>query len=264
MAKIFFSYASEDAEQVLQFREAFKQADVPVWIDNEQIGYGDSIPGRINAALTDCSGAVLFFSPNYIRKPWTTEERNALVYQMLERGDFKVVVVRLQPCEIPPILNHRLWLGNGLPSKLSGFFKQWLGKIEIDQQNEEIADFILVIDDRTAERLATEITEHLQISNRSRPNDINFMTKQFGKLKIKLITPTESLHDEIRHQLRMIRTHDFFRREFQAKLAEGALGIFEPGFKLQLQNKMSELENARQNLREAIDALVAKVLKVSV
>jgi len=74
VAKIFFSYASEDAEQVLQFREAFKQADVPVWIDNEQIGYGDSIPGRINAALTDCSGAVLFFSPNYIRKPWTTEE----------------------------------------------------------------------------------------------------------------------------------------------------------------------------------------------
>jgi hypothetical protein len=265
MAKIFLSYATEDTGQVTKFREAFKERGVPVWIDNEQIGYGNSIPGEINAALTECSGAVLFFSKNYVKKPWTTEERNALVYQMLEKGDFKLVVVQLEQCEIPPILKHRLWLSKDSPSSLSIFFNQWLGNVETDQKDEEISDFILVIDDRTVERLASKITEHLQLNKTNSTNDISFSTRQFGELRIKLLNPLpETLHDEIRFQLRMIGTHEFFRRDFQSKHAEGGLGIFEPAFKLQLQKKISKLENSRQELRDAVDALVAKVVKVSV
>ncbi len=261
MAKIFFSYATEDAAQIVQFRNAFEQLDVPVWIDHEQIVYGDSIPGKIDSALTECSGAILFISSNYLRKPWTTEERNTLIYHMVEEDEFKLVVVQLESCDVPPSLRHRLWANKQSPNNLANFFGQWLGITEPSEKEVEIKDFIQVIDNQMMERLALVITEHLT-STRNFEIAITFNAKQFGNVVITLVSPvTENLHDELRFQLRMIKTHDFFRREFQEKIAEGGLGIFDPAYKFQLEKRMVVLEESRRELRDGVDAVIATILK---
>lgn len=76
-------------------------------------------------------------------------------------------------------------------------------------------------------------------------------------------TRTNNLRDELRHQLRMIEALEFHRRELKGKIGEGGLAALEPGIKLNLQNKIQQIEKSRQDLRDTVEALVAGVSKSS-
>src|SRR5436309_7790008 len=82
--RIFFSYATENRGVVDQYLDAFRQRGIEVWIDHEQIRYGDSLVARIEEAIQQCRHAVIFFSKEYAEKVWTSEEKKALVHMLIE------------------------------------------------------------------------------------------------------------------------------------------------------------------------------------
>jgi hypothetical protein len=181
---------------------------------------------------------------------------------MLGKDDFKLVVVQLESCDIPKLLSHRLWAGGESPLELAQFFSKWLGHMKTEEKGTEIHDFIQAIDERTLERLALTIADRLNADGLKNTIEFSFDTKQFNKTIIRLVTPiTETLHDELRFNLQMIKTHEFIRQELKIKIMEEGLGLFEPAFKLRLQKKITELESSRQDLKDTVDALVAVVLQ---
>lgn len=257
MNKIFFSYATEDKNKIAPYLDAFRDYDIPVWIDNEQIMLGSSIVEKISNGIESCSGAVLFLSNHYLDKPWTTEERNALIERKILQSDFSLVVVKLESCNVPPIIQHRLWFEDQNPAKLALSFSRLLGITKTTEIGIDVSDFLSIITEQEMERLALVIDENLGQKNYK----FSFKPKKSKSLTIKLLTPVVSnLSDELRFQKQMLKTNEFFRRELKEQLLTVAIGtVFAPAFKLQLEKKLKDIENTRNELREVIDALIDEI-----
>lgn len=77
---IFISHASEDKEAVaLPLCKLLKEAGLEVWLDQEEIRVGDSIPDRINQGLAQLRIGLVVASPRYFEKVWAQEELHTLL-----------------------------------------------------------------------------------------------------------------------------------------------------------------------------------------
>jgi hypothetical protein len=77
---IFISHASADKPQfVYPLTDALSARDVTFWLDDAEIGWGDSIAGRINEGLRTSQFALLCLSQNFLRRPWPEAEMSAVL-----------------------------------------------------------------------------------------------------------------------------------------------------------------------------------------
>jgi hypothetical protein len=75
----FISYSWEDQKFVRPLAEQLMKKGVPVWIDNREMGPGDSIPEEISAALHAAHTVLLMWSENSATARWSRDELNAAI-----------------------------------------------------------------------------------------------------------------------------------------------------------------------------------------
>ncbi len=259
MNRVFFSYATEDRSRVIEFAPAFKAAGIEVLIDHSCIQLGGSVSGKINEMISNSDGAVLFYSAFYDRKPWTTEECDALIYRAINRGDYQVVVVCLDETKLPPLLEHRLWAEASNPGALASIFSAYPSKVVAAGVCREIGNWLQYFADADAERMALAI----QIELRRRPDatEVRLRTKKAGEVVVHIAQPlVKRFLDSLNFVLRLQEKVNILRNELRDSLVVDNLGTSRGAFLLAEKARVDQIESFRQELRDTLDALVERVM----
>jgi hypothetical protein len=108
--KVFVSHSSKDKAFVDHIVSDLAAHQISVWYDKLDIKIGDSIPGKINAGLSDAKYFLIVLSPDSVTSLWVQEELNAaLMRQITSNGTFLIPIL-FRDCEIPPLLAHRRYV----------------------------------------------------------------------------------------------------------------------------------------------------------
>lgn len=261
MPRIFLSYATEDRPKVVAAMAEFTRRGLEVLIDFEQMKPGSSIPSGINQMIRSADVAVLFHSEAYNRKPWTTEEQDALQFRLVEHPDFYLAVVRLDTAELPPLLAHRVWSLPGGVSALADMFaesfRDRLAGNDGELRRTEVPDWLHVFSDDDLERMARVIEAAVRTTLTT--STISFRSKKVGSIQVHLAQPLlRSMVDTLSHLLRILDDVVFLRQRLREQLAEG-VGVFEGSFQLLERKRVRQIEDYRAELRSTLDSMVDKV-----
>lgn len=89
---IFISHAGEDKETVARpLAKALADRGWRVWLDELELTVGDSLSGRIDAALSKSRFGVVVLSPAFFEKPWPQRELQGLAAREVIAGS-KVIL----------------------------------------------------------------------------------------------------------------------------------------------------------------------------
>jgi hypothetical protein len=102
---IFISHNARDAEQGRQLGAHLKLVGADVWFDEWEIRAGDSILGAVDEALSAYEIFVLLWSQNAATSTWVRSELEAALSRRMANRELRVVTVRLDETELPPLLN---------------------------------------------------------------------------------------------------------------------------------------------------------------
>tara|TARA_R110002096_G_scaffold169222_13_gene340801 strand:+ start:14913 stop:15734 length:822 start_codon:yes stop_codon:yes gene_type:complete len=266
--KVFFSYSREDEPNVKGFKEAFELRNIPVWIDYEEIGVSSSLSHSINEGLKNSRDSVVFFSESYNAKEWPRAECNAITNLMIAEVDRDVVVVRLDQTPVPPLLTDRIWSGSDDRQQIADWFatkySDSSATLTVPDSNPpsevaEIINFPSRLDHTSIERLGRKMIE--VIRSNTTPLPFKFYTKNEGNIIVEILDDQGSgLIEDLDHQLVLSGYHRRHIQEFEQELAIGGLGALTGAFKVRLEQKIEELEKAREAIRALIDALTMRAM----
>lgn len=78
----FLSHASEDKEQLVRpFARALEAAGIPHWLDEAEIGWGDSLTRKLNEGLRQSDYVIVFISDAFLGRGWPEAELGSAVAQ---------------------------------------------------------------------------------------------------------------------------------------------------------------------------------------
>ena len=108
--KTFISHASEDKDRfVVGLAERLRADGVDAWLDQWEMGPGDSLVDRIfNEGIGEADVFVIVLSAVSVDKPWVREELNAAVVQRIE-GACKLIPIVLDGVTVPVVLKSTVW-----------------------------------------------------------------------------------------------------------------------------------------------------------
>jgi hypothetical protein len=106
---VYLAHATEDKRLAKPLAEGLVQRGIPVWYDNWEIGYGDSLRRKMEQGLGDCTHFVVLLTATSIKKPWVNEEIDAGLMSAVE-GTAKFIGLRhdLPLASVSPFLRTRL------------------------------------------------------------------------------------------------------------------------------------------------------------
>lgn len=109
MASIFLSHSHEDNRFARRLAHDLITAGVTVWLDEAELGPGDSVIEKIGQAIdaTDYLGVLL--SRHSVQSEWVRREVEIALTQEIAGRIVKVVPILVDNCEIPPFLRARIY-----------------------------------------------------------------------------------------------------------------------------------------------------------
>lgn len=154
---VFVSHAHEDRDAAYQITQALAEAGLKPWIDVQELGAGDELLKNIAKALADVSYFVIVLTSTALTKPWVLAEMRMALSHEIEHGRPKVILLRLDDCEVPIELKHKVYLDfrGGFDAALKGIAQHIKGveqKIATPKQT-ILANMISDADDELWSRL---------------------------------------------------------------------------------------------------------------
>lgn len=101
---VFISHSGKDKEIAEEIAIFLVAEDIGIWFDEWEIAAGDSIPGKVNQGLANCTHFLILWSKNSLGSSWVQRELNSTVSRAIESGVPIVIVVRLDDTAVPPLL----------------------------------------------------------------------------------------------------------------------------------------------------------------
>ncbi|MGI5212460.1 toll/interleukin-1 receptor domain-containing protein [Plantactinospora sp. CA-290183] len=77
----FISHSATDQEAVAQLVARLREANIPYWIDHEQITFGDPIVAKIEEGLQQSRSVVVCLSANLVSSGWCRAEYGPILYR---------------------------------------------------------------------------------------------------------------------------------------------------------------------------------------
>lgn len=109
MASIFLSHSHADKEIARRLARDLRAAGVTVWLDEAELGIGDSLVAKIGQAIdaTDFLGVLL--SSDSIRSEWVSREVEIALTRDIAGRTFTVLPLLVADCSIPPFLRGQVY-----------------------------------------------------------------------------------------------------------------------------------------------------------
>lgn len=114
MPLVFISYASDDEAKARKLARALKRAkDIRVWIDFEQIDFGDDFLDAMTSGIKRADKFIVCLSPTFSDRPpesWARQELKQAIRKEVEGGKLIIIPVRLvKGGQIPAELGNRAY-----------------------------------------------------------------------------------------------------------------------------------------------------------
>lgn len=110
VASLFVSHAHVDESYVREFCARLDVGGCWMWIDEDQLRVGDSLPERISEAIEHVDFCVALLSANAVGSQWCQRELSLALSTEIVRGNVFVLPVRIDDTPVPPLLRDRRYL----------------------------------------------------------------------------------------------------------------------------------------------------------
>ena len=104
MASVFISHRLADAAEARHLAADLRTAGHAVWLDEDEIFIGDSIPGRMSEGLERAQYIVVCYSSSGIDSLFMSREWLSALARQLDGRGVKLLPIRLTGAEAPAIL----------------------------------------------------------------------------------------------------------------------------------------------------------------
>ena len=104
----FISHSSSDKEIVEQLAQRLKKENV--WCDLWDLNAGDLIPRKLSEAIQDSKWFVLIASQEAMESRWVRYELNIAITNSIQDEDYRIIVARIDDCEVHPELSPFLYI----------------------------------------------------------------------------------------------------------------------------------------------------------
>jgi TIR domain len=105
----FLSHSSKDKAFVRKLAADLVASGVKVWIDEQRILVGDSIPEKIAQGLAESDFFLVVVSHNSVESPWVKKELNSALIHEIERRKVAVLPIKLDDAKMPDSINDKLY-----------------------------------------------------------------------------------------------------------------------------------------------------------
>lgn len=140
---VFISHSPRDKHFVIKLAEDLMGNGLNVWLDEWNIGLGDSIAESINKAIEESRFIFLVMSPDYFESVWTTQEWGMAMYDEMTEDSIKTIPIYYRDCNIPPILQTKLWADFRHVESYNESFNKLLRHVLILKENKKSSKYKL-------------------------------------------------------------------------------------------------------------------------
>lgn len=102
--RIFLSYSSRDDEFAERLERDLAERGIAVWRDQGELQVGDSLPGKIAAAIVGSTWFGVVLSPDAVGSQWVQMELDTALAREIETRSITVLPLLHRPCDIPAAL----------------------------------------------------------------------------------------------------------------------------------------------------------------
>ena len=104
---VFLSHSSKDKPIIRQLATDLTASGITVWLDEQNIYVGDSIPERIAQGLAESDYFLIALSQNSVSSEWVKKELNSALVDEISRRKIRILPILLADTEIPAILRDK-------------------------------------------------------------------------------------------------------------------------------------------------------------
>ncbi|MCI0426807.1 MAG: toll/interleukin-1 receptor domain-containing protein, partial [Nitrospiraceae bacterium] len=123
-ALAFISHSAKDKKTATNLARRLQQYAVDVWIDHEQIKFGDSIPAKISNGLSTCDVILVVVSSSFVGSSWCRAEYEPLLTREIESGKTFVIPICIDDADLPVMLSAKRYV-----DLRNGFNDQTIGEL---------------------------------------------------------------------------------------------------------------------------------------
>jgi len=103
----FISHSSKDKAFVRKLAADLTAENVSIWLDEQRIRVGDSIPDQTAQGLAESDIFLIALSDNSIASEWVKRELNNALLDEIQRRKVKILPLKLSDCEIPQVIRDK-------------------------------------------------------------------------------------------------------------------------------------------------------------
>ncbi|MER5521967.1 toll/interleukin-1 receptor domain-containing protein [Streptomyces sp. NPDC002763] len=108
--RAFISHNHRDKPAVKPLAARLRLLGVDVWLDSWEIRPGDSIPGKVDQALSVVDTVMVFWSQNASKSRWVNTEWETALTRSLDDDSVRVIPVLLDETPLPTLLRRIMWV----------------------------------------------------------------------------------------------------------------------------------------------------------
>jgi hypothetical protein len=105
----FISHSTRDKPFVRKLAADLVASGVKVWLDEQQILVGDSIPEKIAQGLAESDFFLLVVSANSVNSAWVQKELSSALVHEIERRKVTVLPIKLDGVDMPNTIHDKLY-----------------------------------------------------------------------------------------------------------------------------------------------------------
>ena len=130
----FISHSTKDKPFVRKLAADLVSNGVRVWLDEQQILVGDSIPEKIAQGLAESDFFLLVVSKSSVESPWVKKELNNALVQEIERRKVTVLPIKLDEAKVPDSIGEKLY------ANFTGSYEEGLRRLLESIKAREVTD----------------------------------------------------------------------------------------------------------------------------
>src|SRR5690625_4092038 len=109
MPSVFLSHSWEDKFFAHKLADALREHGVDVWIDDAEIGIGESLVEKVSHAIGEADFVAVILSRHSCQSGWVQKELYVAMTEEIAGRHIKVLPILIEPCEIPVFLRDKLY-----------------------------------------------------------------------------------------------------------------------------------------------------------
>lgn len=105
----FISHSTKDKPFVRRLAADLVASGVKVWIDEQNMLVGDSVPEKIAQGLAESDFFLIVVSENSVKSEWVKRELNNAIVHEIERRKVKVLPIKLDGAPMPDTIKDKVY-----------------------------------------------------------------------------------------------------------------------------------------------------------